>query len=237
MYPTFEQATGPLIRERAKHRAVVVNLFMSLTGALLALGLSSCVSYVRPVGEWARPADLRLHSKSLAGVRVAVRCGSIDPEGMNSIREEDKQVCQALEGALQSIGAEIVDPGENAQGETGVAELTLWYLDRAKGAESCSILLSSAHVMSGYTIPCKSSEWSEAELRVTDARGAVLERAPLRVEKYTMQSWLFIPSSLWREAREKQRKRALDARFLRYAQNRVYSQSLRLPSRMNAEAP
>jgi hypothetical protein len=185
-----------------------------------------CVSYVRPVGEWARPADLALHENSLAGVRVAVRCAAITSEG--TLREQSRKVCSALETAMEALGAEVPDEGAET-------ELTLWYIDHRSGAESCPPLLSMAHFMTGYWIPCKSHEWSEAELRVTDARGSLLERAPLRIEQVSLQSWLFLPSSLGQGGRDQFRRRELQSRFLRFAQNRIYSQSMRLPGRAAKE--
>jgi hypothetical protein len=199
----------------------------SMAVGLAALIVSGCVSNIIPIGEWGHPADLDLNSKSLAGIQVAVRCGIQDKAGV--VHERRVRICRRLESALKAIGATIqdIDDGQYDD-QIHPADLTLWYIDtKAEGVRYSWISLIGT-VMTGGIFPLIWSKQSEAELRVSDARGVVLETAPLQMEEVKVGGWGALVAMLIRSGSSDEQNIKAGHLFYRYAQNRVYSQSKRL---------
>ena len=142
--------------------------------ALCLLVLSGCATKMVAVGDWGRPSDLNLPQSALAGVRITVRCGALDHAGQ--ITDRYFKLCLSLENTLKTLGAQLVPASEAG------ADFTLWYLDRGVSEKRGSALSFAAFCLSFGILPYVSSSASEAELRVTDSRGVILNQIPLRVE-------------------------------------------------------
>ncbi len=195
--------------------------------AFTLFSVGGCATYLQPIGEWARPSDLRLSENSLKGIRVAVRCGDIEDNG--SIREVNKRVCRMLAKSLQEIGAEIVDANLDFSQETvGRADLNLWYLNTGKSEGSFSIPAYYAFLFTSFIVPSISSYRTEAEIRVTDQKGALLDQTNLAIEHTQAFGWWALTTGLTQEKSAGRRQRDIEAQFLRFVQNRVYSRSLPL---------
>ncbi len=184
--------------------------------------LSACASTTQPIGDWARPSDLELDSSSLEDTRVTVKCGRLKGE---KIEEElGSEICSALKTALANIGAQDVS-GDVANDKR--ADLTVWYLDTGTTTTKSNWVSDVAFYFTGGLVPIISTSTAEAELRVTDSRGAVLDRSQMRVDEVRSFGWLSLASQMTRGKRLV-RKKDIERRFFRFVQNRVYSQAVRL---------
>lgn len=192
---------------------------------LLCLCTLGCTTVVQPIGPWGRPADLHLRENSLHGISTDVRCGVLSVPGAPA-RERALPVCQHIRHALEEIGAT-----EPTQGTA--PDFTLWYLEKGKGSISCSWPVQAAFYLSIGWYPCASVEWSEAEFQVLDRRGVVLETSSMRVESTTVVGWPVLFSKAFRLPPP---TGEIKHRLLRYAQNRIVSQAVRMNAdRMNTD--
>jgi hypothetical protein len=193
-----------------------------ILSACAALSLSACATVAVPVGDWSRPVDLELNSESLTGTRVAVDCLRERKANGQAPQLQQAQftVCARLERSLEQVGATVPS-------DEGPVDLTLVYIEKGVTEQSASGLSSLAFTFSDGLISLIATSASEAELQVKDGHGAILERAPVRLEAVTAIGLSAIVGKAMDMGGESARDRALSRLFFDYARNRVFSQIVR----------
>lgn len=102
--PHKDSRCVPLLSKR--QRAIVFRLLRTSALFCVWVGASGCVAYLRPVGEWNEPVDLKLAKDSLQGVRIKVDCALNDGEGQ--ITPQDDDTCKKLRVTVGNMGARIL---------------------------------------------------------------------------------------------------------------------------------
>lgn len=199
-----------------------LKVFKAILFVAAAVFLQGCATQFMAMGDWSQPGDLHLNNESLADVKVSVRCGREDAAG--TYTDAKIRLCAGLERHLASLGATIVPPSQSG------AQLTLWYIERgviekhSNGASVAGMLFTVG------ISPMVKTATSQAEIRVSDSKGAILERQTATITKVRVFGW-----SAWTALDKKWRERELGQKFFDFVKNRVVSQAIDL--KLAKEAP
>ena len=189
--------------------------------AMLAF-LQGCATQFVAVGDWGQPSDLHLNEESLAGVKIGVRCMKMQKNG--EIASQNYPLCKGLERHLAALGAKIV--GKDEPG----ADLTLWYVEQGVVDKLISGGSVVGLIFTAGIVPMVSTATSRAELRVSDAKGVILERETLEASKVRVFGW-----SAWIGLGHRSRERDFGKKFYNYAKNRLVSQAINLKLAQSAK--
>ena len=214
----------------------------TLMGIFLLTCLPACISYIRPLGEWNEPVDLRLDGQALQGLRIKVACQSNDGEGQ--LTASDDEECQKLRVVIGAMGARILydEVPAEVRGDTGAkngsrlpssigdaklerADYLVNYVAYPTSSDFCgkTFLL---FVLSFGIGPCVEDGASRAELIVTDlTSGAQLKRS---LETGVRQilglpALSLLLSDMSRPVTRQDFRREAGKHLLKYVQNTVYS--------------
>jgi hypothetical protein len=180
---------------------------------------------VVPIGEWGRPADLDVHSESLKDVKVAIFCGDQDAAG--KLTSRSFRTCTMLSEQLQQLGAITVLENEPA-------DFKLWFIDLGSKVEERAGWFDYAFYFTVGLVPMVSTKLLQAELRVTDARGVLLERTRMGMNRIQVVGWMALLTMFLKN--ERQNEREVSRKFYQFAKNRIVSQVARLKPRITAGA-
>lgn len=189
---------------------------MQILICLGALLCSACATRIVPVGEWGRPADLFLHNESLKGVKIAVNCARMDRNG--KLIMQSYRLCAGLTARLDTMGA-LTDLSEEP------ADLTFWFVDLGFQPADSSGLSQLGFYFSGGIVPMITTRTVRAEIRITDARGVLLDRAPLSLLEINTVGWGAL-LGFYQES-EQQQQYDVSNKVYRFSVNRIASQVVR----------
>lgn len=102
---------------------------------LVCIALPSCITYVYPHGHWSEPLDLKLHSSSLEGLVIDVKC---EKAKASSSSEESTRVgpCPMIRKSLRNLGAQVLGLNSEAQASRETNEQSLTQLSSGESSSS-----------------------------------------------------------------------------------------------------
>lgn len=152
------------------------NIFHILT-ILQTLGLSGCITHVRPSGPWTNPPDLRLNNKSLENVNIALECGFGPTENWQLSSSDDE--CLQLQRAIIHMGANVTRITEEDERKKinpdfrVVYDIGDWDSDFCGPAPVGQVFL---FIITFSAYPCIEDFEVTSELRIYDKSGMLAER-------------------------------------------------------------
>ena len=180
---------------------------------LSAACLQGCATQVVAVGDWGRTPDLHLDSETLSEIRVSVTCHLFNPRS-KAVQPRNYRLCGVLAQQLESLGAEIVEPGDEPQ-------FTLQYVELGGTDEGVSAVSYIASALTGWLVPFISSSSSRSEFRILDRRGIQIDTAPMMITEVKAFGWGALAGLRGKSLAEQQS--IVSRKFFALAKNRMAS--------------
>jgi hypothetical protein len=225
--------------------------FKTCALASLLFLVSGCIAYVRPVGAWNEPVDLKLDQSSLAGVRIKVDCALKDED--DQLTPQDDEDCMKLRTTLGNMGARILldelpadakDPKKSAKfpktigdAKTETPDFRVSFLSYPTSSDHCGKSVIVLLLTFGVG-PCFEDIDAKAELVITDVAKGTQVKKPVETQvrrilgAYALYMLLV---DMGRPVNRKEWRRMAGDHFLTYVQNSVYSFAVR--DKLAMEAP
>ena len=191
--------------------------------------LVSCVTFVRPRGEWATPVDVPLDKSRLEETSISFQCGYADRDS-EKWTAANYEACQSITRMLKKADVDVLTAADEAVEEESPAgpakpDFTLIYIDRGTERDYCGWTLPFFILFFGF-FPCVEDGDILAEVRILDSNGSHFKTYPL---KSAVKSIYGVPALYYRLValsapdRKIRREARLADNLFQYVQNIIFT--------------